>query len=66
MKIIDVPVYNNEGSVQFTAQVTPEQAQTLLQFAYNFLVASGLTKQFGIVRANNDEDDSDFKPGLNE
>lgn len=48
MNIIDVPVYREDGSVQFTASVPPEQAQTLLQFAYNFLVASGLSKRYEI------------------
>ena len=42
MKIISVPVYNEDGSVQFTHQISPEEAQALLQFAINFLAASGM------------------------
>lgn len=43
MKIIETPVFNDDGSIKFVAQVNPEQAQALLQFAYNFLVATGMT-----------------------
>lgn len=42
MKIISVPIYNEDGSVQFTQQVSAEEAQALLQFAINFLAASGM------------------------
>lgn len=42
MKIIEVPIYNADGSVTFTQQVTAEEAQALLQFAINFLASSGL------------------------
>ena len=42
MKIIEVPIYNADGSVQFTQHVTAEEAQALLQFAINFLAASGM------------------------
>lgn len=42
MKIIDVPVYNKDGSVQFTQSVSPEEAQHLLGFAINFLAATGM------------------------
>jgi len=43
MQIVEVPVFNPDGSIKFTAQVNPEQAQALLQFSYNFLVAAGMT-----------------------
>jgi len=41
MKIIDVPVYNDDGSVQFTQKISPEEAQHLLTFAINFMAATG-------------------------
>lgn len=43
MKIIDVPIYNDDGSVKFTQQVSPQEAQALLQFAINFMAATGLS-----------------------
>jgi hypothetical protein len=42
MKILDVPVYNDDGSIKFTQQVSPKEAQALLQFAINFMAATGL------------------------
>jgi hypothetical protein len=42
MKILDVPVYNDDGSIKFTQQVSPQEAQALLQFAINFMAATGL------------------------
>lgn len=39
---IDIPVFNPDGSVQFTQTCSPEEAQLLLQFALNFLVSNGL------------------------
>ena len=47
MKIIDVPIYNEDGSVQFTQSVRPEEAQALLQFAINFLAQMGMN-QFAV------------------
>ena len=41
MQIIDVPVFNEDGSIKFTQQVTPEEAQHLLQFAINITMALG-------------------------
>ena len=52
MKIVEVPVFNDDGSIKFTAQVNPEQAQALLQFAYNFLVATGMTVRTLISNQN--------------
>ena len=42
MKILDVPIYNDDGSIKFTQQVSPQEAQALLQFAINFMAATGL------------------------
>ena len=40
--IIDVPVKNADGSLQFTAQA-------ILQFGLNFLMATGLSAAYGVV-----------------
>lgn len=41
MKIIEVPIFNDDGSVQATQLYSPEEAQRLLQFAVNFMLAVG-------------------------
>jgi len=43
MKIIEVPIFNEDGSVKITQVLTPEQVQPLLQFALSFLTATGLS-----------------------
>ncbi len=42
---IDVPVFNEDGSVKFTQHLSPEEAQHILQFALNFLVTTGFMAQ---------------------
>ena len=41
MKIIEVPVFNEDGSVQTVNKYTPEETQYLLQFAVNYLMSMG-------------------------
>ena len=41
MQIIEVPIVNDDGSIRFTQYVTAEEAQKLLQFAINFMMAVG-------------------------
>jgi hypothetical protein len=43
MQIIEIPVFNEDGSIKVTHLVSPEEAKTLLQFALNFLASAGLT-----------------------
>ena len=43
MKLIDVPILNDDGSVKCTMVYGPEEAQKLLQFATNFFAAIGST-----------------------
>lgn len=45
MKIIDVPVFNSDGSLQYHQTLTAQEVQVLLQFALNFLVAAGISTQ---------------------
>lgn len=44
MKIIEVPVYNDDGSVLVTHLISPEEAQNMLQLAINILMASGMMR----------------------
>lgn len=55
MKIIEVPVFNEDGSIKLTQMVSPEEAQTLLQFAINFMLAMGNTVQVAVGNSK-DED----------
>lgn len=50
MKILEVPIFNEDGSIQTVQQYSPEEAQRLLQFAANFLlgVGSAVAEQGGI------------------
>ncbi len=59
MKIIDVPVYNADGSLQFTQSVSPEEAQALLQFAINFNLAVGMSSGISIGTPDDDEEFDD-------
>lgn len=60
MKIIEVPVFNEDGSIKFTSVVSPEESQALLQFALNFLAGAGLAARARIQQAE------DEKPTLND
>lgn len=39
MKLTEVPIYNSNGELQFTAALSGEELQVLLQFAINFQLA---------------------------
>jgi hypothetical protein len=45
MEVLDVPIFNADGSVQFTQKLSPNEAQALLGFALNFLTAHGFMTQ---------------------
>ena len=47
--LIDVPRRNEKGEVVFTATLTEEQVQAILQFGLNFLMTAGLAVNYGIV-----------------
>lgn len=53
---IDIPVFNEDGSVKFTQTCNAEEAKNLLQFALNFLVATGMSAQ--IMSGNAFDDDA--------
>lgn len=50
MKVIEVPVFNEDGSVKLTQLLSPEEAQSLLQFALNFLTASGMMATYAVAK----------------
>ena len=41
MKIIEVPVYNSDGSVKTVFEINPEEAKHLLEFAINYMASVG-------------------------
>lgn len=55
MQVIDVPVFNEDGTVQFTQKVSPNEAQALLQFALNVLTAEGFAQV--VANAHQELDD---------
>lgn len=67
MKIVDIPVFNDDGSIKFTQQATPEEAKVLLEFALNFLLATGLhAKYMSAAEVANVEIDQENPPELND
>jgi len=54
MKVIEVPVFNEDGSIKLTQLISPEEAQSLLQFAINFLTASGMMATFAVATKKED------------
>lgn len=57
MKIIDVPVFNEDGTVKFTQVLTAQEAQVLLQFALNFLASTGLSVRMMVEHSAKEGDD---------
>jgi hypothetical protein len=53
MQILDVPVFNEDGTVQFTQTLSPAEAKILLQFGLNYFAALGLHTR--IVQASEQE-----------
>ena len=52
---IDIPHRDEAGNLKFTVTLNEEQTQALLQFALNFLMASGLAANFGIIVPDENE-----------
>lgn len=64
MKLIEVPIFNEDGSVQCLQVLSAEEVQVLLQFALNFLTSAGLTVRMLIDK--NKEKEEPVKVGLND
>lgn len=64
MKVLEVPVFNDDGSVKVTHALSPDEAQTLLQFALNFLTATGLNTT--ILVGKQQEDSEEELPEFND
>ena len=60
MKVIEVPVFNDDGSVKVTHVLSAEEAQTLLQFALNFLTATGLNTTIMVANKEDQEENLQF------
>lgn len=56
MKIIEVPVYNDDGSVKATMMISPEEAKHLLEFAINFMAAMGNTVQIAVGKPDDQQE----------
>jgi hypothetical protein len=41
MKIIEVPVFNEDGSITAVVHINPQESVNLLQFAVNYLSSTG-------------------------
>lgn len=54
---VDIPVFNEDGSIKFTQTCNADEAKHLLQFALNFLVATGMSAH--IMSGGTVEDDED-------
>ena len=61
MRIIEVPVFNEDGSVKATVVYTPQEAQALLQFATNFLAAAGMTASMMVATKLEDDPQQELK-----
>lgn len=57
MKIIEVPVFGDDGSITAKMQYSPEEAQRLLQFATNFFMMIGNTS---VIMKENAEEEMEF------
>ena len=42
---LSVPVYNNDGELQYTATMNEKEVQAVLQFGLNMATAMGITSQ---------------------
>lgn len=60
MKIVDVPVFNSDGSVQYHQTLSANEVQVLLQFALNFLVAAGISTQTLMKQVEEVEEKQEF------
>jgi hypothetical protein len=62
MKIIDVPILNDDGSIQAHIKVGPEEAQKFLEFAVNFMIATGHIALVNMAEKNGEIQLSGFNP----
>lgn len=62
MRVIEVPIYNEDGSIKITMMIPPEQAHMLLQFAANYLISAGVS--LVVSQANEKEPPSEDLPDV--
>jgi len=57
MRILEVPLIDKDDNITAIVQLKMEEAQTLLQFALNFLASSGLAVNYAIKDKIDEEAD---------
>ena len=57
---IDVPVYDEDGTVKFNASLSEGELQAVLQFGLNLAIASGISNTLGVHI--DDDEDTDYEP----
>lgn len=64
MRILEVPVFDDNNEIKATLVLQPEEAHHLLQFALNFLVSAGLATSYQIKEDENvpSLEEMDFDP----
>jgi hypothetical protein len=64
VKIIEIPVFNADGSIHAIVKVSPEESQKLLEFAVNFMMATGHIAMSKAAEAEADDPSTlkDFNP----
>lgn len=65
MKLTEVPIFNEDGSVQCLQVLSAEEVQVLLQFALNFLTSTGLSVRM-LLEKNKELEEEPVKVGLND
>jgi hypothetical protein len=56
---IEVPVFNEDGSIKASIYLGQEEAAHILQFAVNFLMSAGLAAHYAIANAEEVEEGDD-------
>ncbi len=56
---LEVPTLNDDGSISGVYTLDAQQAQSLLGFALNFLMATGLSAHYGVISPEADEEFND-------
>jgi hypothetical protein len=61
MKLLEVPVFNDDGSIHSKIELAPNEVQILLQFAVNFLTSAGLSVNMIIKKAKEKPTDEEIE-----
>lgn len=53
---IEVPVFNEDGSLRFNAVLSEPELQAVLQFGLNAAIGSGLAHHLGVLLDDNEDE----------